>query len=51
MLKEVIELVYFMRGAIQYDEMLRRTFVERQMVDEFVRDRLTAEQKKPFPTY
>ena len=47
----VINLVYFMRGAIGYEEMLRRTVGERQRVSEFLERRLKEEGKKDFPNY
>lgn len=49
--KRVIELVYFMRGAISYEEMMRRTPGERQMIDEFLGQRLEIEKKNPHPIY
>jgi len=51
LLQQVIELVYFMRGAISYDQMLERTFAERQMISEFVTHRLEAEKAKMYPNY
>lgn len=50
-IKNIIQLTYFMRGSIQYEEMMNRTFAERQMIGEFVEDRLTIESKKPHPVY
>ncbi len=51
LLREVTELVYFMRGSVQYDDMLRRTYAERQIFQDFVRERLEAESKKMYPVY
>lgn len=51
LINELIELVYFMRGAISYDDMLHRTYVERQLVSEFLNTRLEAEGKKMNPNY
>jgi len=47
----VIQLVYFMRGAIQYDDMLQRTPVERQMFEEFIEARLESQKDSAFPVY
>ena len=47
----VIQLVYFMRGAIQYDDMLLRTPAERQMFEEFISERFEVEKDNPFPQY
>lgn len=50
-LKSLVQLSYYMRGAIQYDEMFNRTFAERQIFEEFVKDRLETEGKKMNPVY
>ena len=47
----VISLVYFMRGGIGYEEMMRRTVGERQRISEFLDKRLKLEGKKDFPNY
>lgn len=44
----VIELVYFMRGSIQYDDMMWRTPFERDLIAEFIEGRMETEAKKPF---
>lgn len=51
LLEDVIQLVYFMRGAIQYTNMLDMTYVERQAVGDFISKRLEEEAKKMYPTY
>jgi len=43
----ITELTYFMRGAIQYDDMFDMCFLERQKVSEFIEKRLEVEKKKP----
>jgi len=50
-IKDVIQLVYFMRGSIQYNDMLNRTYAERQMIGDFVEERLTVEGKRSNPVY
>ena len=51
LMKECIHLVYFMRGAIGYEEMMRRTPGERQAIADFVEKRLEQEAKTPYPVY
>ena len=51
LLQNVIELCYFMRGAISYEEMMMRTAGERQRIGDFIRNRLEAESKKMNPNY
>jgi len=51
LLKEIIELTYFMRGAITYDQMMTRTHLERKMISEFLSTRLEAESAKMNPNY
>ena len=48
-LNGVIELVYFMRGSVSYEEMLRRTNGERQRMSAFIEKRIESESKRPFP--
>ena len=50
-MKSVIELVYFMRGSIQYDDMMKRSLIERDLITEFLNDRLEIEAKKMHPNY
>lgn len=47
----LIELTYFMRGAISYEEMLNRTPGERDRIAHFLKERLEIEAKNPFPNY
>jgi hypothetical protein len=51
LLNEAIELSYFMRGSISYEQILLRTPVERRLIGEFVKTRLEGEMKKSFPVY
>lgn len=48
---QVIELCYFMRGAISYEEMMNRTMAERQHIGDFITKRLEAQKKSPYPVY
>lgn len=51
LIKSIVALVYFMRGAIQYRDMLLMTPGERDVIDSFVADRLKHEQGKMYPVY
>ena len=51
LLKSVISLVYFMRGSIQYDDMMLMTPVERELVNEFLKDRFEQEKDRHYPVY
>lgn len=44
---EAIELIYFMRGAISYEEMWETTYHERQRISSFIEKRLKDEAAKP----
>ena len=46
-----ISLVYFMRGAVQYEDMLMRTFAERRLMSDFIENRLEIESKSMSPNY
>lgn len=50
-IRSVIDLVYFMRGSIGYEEMMRRTVGERQRFAEYIEKRLKQESKRDFPVY
>lgn len=50
-LSSIVQLVYFMRGSIQYKDMFEMTMVERETIDEFVTKRLESENKKMYPVY
>lgn len=47
----IVELVYFMRGAVSYEEMMKRTPAERQLIDEFLAKRLDSQKNSPHPVY
>lgn len=51
-IKHITELVYFMRGAISYDDMLMyRTYAERTIIGNFIQKRMEVEAKSPHPVY
>ena len=51
MLKSIVELTWFMRGAISYHDMLKMTYLEREIVREWVKEHLETEKKNPHPVY
>ncbi len=51
LISNVIQLVYFMRGSIQYSEMMNMSHAERQIVSEFISERLEQESKRHTPVY
>jgi hypothetical protein len=51
LIKGVIQLVYFMRGAISYTEMMSLTHGEREMITEFLKQRLDIESDRMHPNY
>lgn len=44
---EAVELIYFMRGAVQYSDMFETTYHERQRISNFIEKRLKDEGAKP----
>lgn len=50
-IKTILQLVYFMRGSIQYSDMLLLSHAEREMIDDFIKERLESESKKVHPIY
>ena len=50
-ISEIVQLVYFMRGSIQYHDMLQMTYGERDIVKSFIEKRLEDESDKPYPNY
>lgn len=49
--KRVWQLVYFMRGALQYHDAMSLSYLERELCEEMVSDRLEIESKKMSPNY
>lgn len=50
-ISSIVQLVYFMRGSIQYRDMLNMTAFERDSVMGFIEKRLEVESKKMYPVY
>ena len=51
LIDECIQISYFMRGALTYEEALQRTPGERQRIGNFIEKRLEQEAKSPYPVY
>lgn len=49
--KDIVQLVYFMRGAISYHDALSLTPGERDLMVEYISERLEAESKRMYPNY
>lgn len=47
LVKGVVTDVYFMRGAIQYDQMLTLPIPERLVLQEFLEERFDVEKDRP----
>lgn len=50
-ISSVIQLVYFMRGAVQYKDMMQLTTFEREAIADFIEKRIEIEGKKMYPVY
>lgn len=51
LMDEVIDLSYFMRGALSYDSAYHMTYIERTRMKTFLHTRLEEESKKMYPNY
>lgn len=47
----VIELCWYMRGSISYEEMMFRTPGERQRILKFIENRMESQKKAMYPVY
>lgn len=51
-IESIIELAYFMRGSMKYEDiLLRMSYAERDLTEKFIKKRLDVEIKKPHPVY
>lgn len=50
-IKSIIQLVYFMRGSIQYRDMMEMSLIERNLIGDFIETRLSNESQKMYPVY
>jgi hypothetical protein len=46
LIKSAIHISYFMRGGIQYDDVLERTYYERSEMIDYINERLKHEMEK-----
>ena len=46
LLESVVQLAYYMNGSIQYDDLMWRTPLERQLMEKFVLERMESINKK-----
>jgi hypothetical protein len=51
LLKAAVEIAYFSRGSIQYEQVLQMTPLERDITVEFINKRLELASKMPFPVF
>jgi len=52
LINNIIDMTYFMRGGMSYESiLLTMSYAERQLVSEFLKNRLDLESKSPNPTY
>lgn len=51
LIKDTVELTYFMRGALQYEDALELTTLEREIHTTFLNKHLEKEVKKVNPNY
>jgi hypothetical protein len=47
----IVELAWYMRGSIQYNDMMNMTPGERQVVSEFIEKRMEKVGKSMYPVY
>ena len=47
MIEEIVELTYYMRGSIQYRDLLHLSIPEKRAISDFVSNHLEHELKKP----
>ena len=50
-IEQVIGLAYFMRGSVSYEELMRRTYAERQRIADFIDKRLESQKNSMHPVY
>lgn len=50
-ISSIIQLVYFMRGSVQYKDMMQLSMFEREAIAEFIEKRVEVESKKMYPVY
>lgn len=51
LLKAAVEISYFSRGAWSYNDTLQVSALERDIMTEFINERLEAASKSPYPVF
>ena len=51
LIESIVSLVYFMRGAVSYGDMMWMTYGERMTIKHFLDERFEIEKKNPTPVY
>lgn len=51
LVRGAIEIAYFSRGSISYNEVLQMSAAERDLAIEFIQERLEAAKKMQFPVF
>ena len=50
-ISSIVQLCWYMRGSIQYHDMMQMSFAERDIVREFIDKHMEAIKKHPSPIY
>lgn len=50
-LHDIVSMTYYMRGGIQYDDLMFRTPIEKEIIRDFIEQHLKEESKHTFPQY
>jgi len=51
LLEEAVQLAWFMRGSVQYEDIKNMTPIERDIVKEFITNHMEQIKKHQFPVY
>lgn len=51
LIRSLVELAWYMRGGVQYKDLLLTTQFEREVMQEFINHRLEKQQKLMYPIY
>ncbi len=52
LIRNVTQLIYFMRGSVSYDKaMYAMSYIEREIIMDYISSRLTEEAKSMHPVY
>jgi hypothetical protein len=51
LIKEAVEIAWFMRGGLQYHDIMHLTPQERDTIRDFINEHMESIKKHPFPVY